>query len=88
MRDHIAKWLLEIGFSKQATQKVWLDLEERYRAGWSLLHQRRSAAEIEALQANADGGEQEGRCPQPSVCQMARGKRRSHHPDRSPPTTP
>jgi len=54
--DRVANRLQDLGFSKEATRKVWFDLEDRYIAGWSLLRQRVSLAELNALRGEVAEG--------------------------------
>jgi hypothetical protein len=43
-----ARRLELIGFQRQQTAEVWLELQARYEKGWSLLRQRASHAELVA----------------------------------------
>jgi len=54
--DHVANRLQDVGFSQEATRKVWFELEDRYFAGWSLLRQRVSLAELNALRGEVAEG--------------------------------
>ncbi|WP_156936794.1 hypothetical protein [Chelativorans sp. J32] len=54
--DHVANMLQDVGFSQEATRKVWFELEDRYFAGWSLLRQRVSLAELNALRGEVAEG--------------------------------
>lgn len=53
--DLVAKRLQDVGFSRSMTRSVWFELQGRYVSGWSLLRQRTSIAELNALRCeNAD----------------------------------
>ena len=54
--DRVANRLQDLGFSKEATRKVWFDLEDRYIAGGALLRQRVSLAELNALRGEVAEG--------------------------------
>ena len=43
-----ARRLESIGFQRQQTAEVWLELQKRYERGWSLLRQRAAHAELVA----------------------------------------
>lgn len=51
----VAGRLQDVGFAKRATEAAWFDLHDRYLRGWSLLRQRASIAELEAMRR--DDGE-------------------------------
>jgi 7-keto-8-aminopelargonate synthetase-like enzyme len=46
--DQVADRLAELGFTRNATETVWLDLEDRYEHGWSMLRRRTAHARVEA----------------------------------------
>ena len=48
LRDGVARRLTAIGFHERDTVAVWADLQARYERGWTMLRQRRTAAEMEA----------------------------------------
>lgn len=51
--DQVSARLLQVGFPVKETERVWLELEDRYEGGWSLLRQRCSHAELEAMRKAA-----------------------------------
>jgi hypothetical protein len=40
--------LREVGFHERDTEEVWFALQDRYERGWTMLRQRRTAAEMVA----------------------------------------
>lgn len=52
--DQVANRLTEVGFARNATETVWLDLEDRYERGWSMLRRRASHSRIEAVMDGRD----------------------------------
>jgi hypothetical protein len=52
--DQVAERLQEVGFKARDTETAWFDLQDRYQRGWSLLRQRCSAAQLDALVREAE----------------------------------
>lgn len=50
--EQVAGRLQEVGFTKHATEAAWFDLQDRYLRGWSLLRQRGSMTERDAMRSN------------------------------------
>lgn len=50
----VARRLQNVGFAKRATEDAWFDLQDRYLRGWSLLRQRGSTADLEAVRGDGD----------------------------------
>jgi hypothetical protein len=48
----VAGRLERVGFTKQATEAAWFEIQDRYQRGWSLLRQRASVADLEALRGD------------------------------------
>jgi hypothetical protein len=48
IQRRVASRLKEVGFHEGRTNEVWVELLKRYRGGWTMLRQRRTAAEMEA----------------------------------------